>query len=83
MLVPSLCPRKQGQIEQVSQDHVLNISGSEYFQGWSLYSLSGQPVSGFEHPYNATEVTYINILQMKNLRLPITQFLCSEMTSLV
>lgn len=54
MLVPSLCPQKQGQLEQVSQDHVLNISGSEYFQGWSLYSLSGQPVSGFEHPYNAT-----------------------------
>ena len=40
---------KQGQLEQVAQDHVQ--LGFEYLHWWRLRSLSGQPMPVFYHPH--------------------------------
>lgn len=46
--VPLVQPlSKQGQAEQVAQDHVQ--SATEYLQEQRLHNLSGQPVPVFEH----------------------------------
>jgi len=33
--------------------------GLECFQGWGIYLLSGQPVSGFHHPHCKKSLPYV------------------------
>lgn len=54
-LVPPLS--KQGQAEQVAQDHVQ--SAPEHLQEQRLHNLSGQPVPVFEHLHS--ELHFYNV----------------------
>ena len=48
---------KQGQLQQVAQDHVQ--SGFEYLQGWRLHNLSGQPIPVSGHPHGKNVFSYV------------------------
>jgi len=46
----------QGHLEAFDQDHVQK--SLEYFQGWRLHNLSGQPVMVFSHSHNKKVFTH-------------------------
>lgn len=48
---------EQGQLKQGTQDYVQ--SGFEYLQRWTLYSLSGQPISVFNYPYCEKPISFV------------------------
>lgn len=55
---PTLCSEHE-KLEQVAQKHVW--WAFEYFQRWTLNSLSGQAVPGFDHPHNEKAFSYPHV----------------------
>jgi len=57
-LVQPLC-NEQGHLQLAQVAHSPVQPDLEFFQGWGIYHLSGQPMTVFHHPHPKTFLPYI------------------------